>query len=205
MLQRDTEDMICIVDDDAETRGLLSGLLRSAGYQVRTFNCPRQYLADGRIRENACVVADAATHEAAGLDMPLAMVGGEAGVPVIFMTGQADVATTVRAMKAGAANVLAKPFEDRVIIAAVAEAVAAARARRPEAERIQIIRQLYATLTGREREVMALVTAGLMNKQVALRLNLCEITVKIHRGHMMRKMRAQSLPELVRMADLLGV
>ena len=126
-------------------------------------------------------------------------------MPVILVTAEGDVATAVKAMRAGALNVVAKPFEDRTMVAAVEDAVATGRSRREQAVRFETVRQRYDALTHREREVLALVTEGLMNKQVAARMQLCEITVKIHRGNVMRKMLAQSLPDLVRMADALGL
>jgi FixJ family two-component response regulator len=198
-------DLICVIDDDADVRGSLDSLLRSVGFAVRTFEGPEAYLACPEADRAACLILDVRLQGADGLDFQQALAGNEVFVPVILITGHGDIPMTVRGMKAGAVNFLAKPFEEEDLLAAVNEAVARDRLRRSEMREGEDIRARYARLTPREREVMALVTAGLMNKQVAGKLALSEITVKIHRGNLMRKMAAESLADLVRMAESLGV
>ena len=197
--------LVCVVDDDPDVRGSLDSLLRSAGYRVLTFAGPDEYLASAEADQAACMILDVRLQGADGLDFQQALMENEVFVPVVLITGHGDIPMTVRGMKAGAVNFLAKPFDDEAMLATVSEAVARDRKRRSERQDGDDIRARYATLTPREREVMALVTAGLMNKQVAGRLDLSEITVKIHRGNLMRKMQAQSLADLVRMAEGLGV
>jgi len=197
--------LICVIDDDEEVRGSLDSLLRSAGFEVRTFAGPEDYLACPAADAAACLVLDVRLQGADGLEFQQSLIDSEALVPVILITGHGDIPMTVRGMKAGAVSFLPKPFEEEDMLAAVAEAVERDQRRRAEDRQGEDIRANYASLTPREREVMALVTAGLMNKQVAGRLELSEITVKIHRGNLMRKMQAQSLADLVRMAESLGV
>lgn len=196
--------LICVIDDDAEMRGSLDSLLRSTGLRVLTFESPEDYLACEESEQAACLILDIQLKESSGLDFQQQLLDGEVRVPVILMTGHGDIPMTVRGMKAGAVTFLSKPFDEDAMLAAIGEAVALDRERRAADGQSDGLRSLYQTLTPREREVMALVTAGLMNKQVAARLDLSEITVKIHRGNLMRKMQAQSLADLVRMAELLG-
>ncbi|WP_454622368.1 response regulator transcription factor [Bradyrhizobium cenepequi] len=197
--------LICVVDDDTDVRNSLSSLLRAVGYSVETFAGPSEFLASDAINSASCLILDIRLGEADGLEFQEELVEGDASIPVILISGYGDIPMTVRAMKAGAINFLPKPFEEEALLAAVEEAVSRDQRRRAEARRDEDIRLRYDSLTPREREVMGLVTAGLMNKQVAWRLSLSEITVKIHRGNMMRKMQAKSLADLVRMADTLGV
>jgi len=200
----DSAALICVIDDDAEMRGSLDSLLRSAGLRVLTFESPEDYLACEESEQAACLILDIQLKESSGLDFQQQLLDGEVRVPVILMTGHGDIPMTVRGMKAGAVTFLSKPFDEDAMLAAIGEAVALDSGRRAADGQADGLRALYQTLTPREREVMALVTAGLMNKQVAARLDLSEITVKIHRGNLMRKMQAQSLADLVRMAELLG-
>lgn len=200
----DSAALICVIDDDAEMRGSLDSLLRSAGLRVLTFESPEDYLACEESEQAACLILDIQLKESSGLDFQQQLLDGEVRVPVILMTGHGDIPMTVRGMKAGAVTFLSKPFDEDAMLAAIGEAVALDQGRRAADGQADGLRALYQTLTPREREVMALVTAGLMNKQVAARLDLSEITVKIHRGNLMRKMKAQSLADLVRMAELLG-
>ena len=200
----DSAALICVIDDDAEMRGSLDSLLRSTGLRVLTFESPEDYLACEESEQAACLILDIQLKEASGLDFQQQLLDGEVRVPVILMTGHGDIPMTVRGMKAGAVTFLSKPFDEDAMLTAIGEAVALDRDRRAADGQADGLRALYQTLTPREREVMALVTAGLMNKQVAARLDLSEITVKIHRGNLMRKMQAQSLADLVRMAELLG-
>jgi FixJ family two-component response regulator len=197
--------LICIVDDDAEVRGSLDSLLRSTGYAVRAFDGPDAFLAAPESDQAACLILDVRLQGADGLDFQQALIESDVHVPVILITGHGDIPMTVRGMKAGAVNFLAKPFDEDALLATVEEAVAIDRQRRSAMQDDSDIRTRHEALTPREREVMALVTAGLMNKQVAGKLGLSEITVKIHRGNLTRKMQAQSLADLVRMAELLGV
>jgi FixJ family two-component response regulator len=202
---RPHQPQICIVDDDEDVRSSLSSLLRSVGYAVKTFAGPPDFLSSDAIDTASCLILDIQLGEADGLEFQQELVTSEASIPIILISGHGDIPMTVRAMKAGAVNFLPKPCDEEALLAAVAEAVSRDQRRRSEAHRDESIRLRYEQLTSREREVMALVTAGLMNKQVAWRLSLSEITVKIHRGNMIRKMQAKSLADLVRIADQLGV
>ncbi|MGP9812552.1 response regulator transcription factor [Rhodopseudomonas sp. NSM] len=197
--------LICVVDDDEDVRNSLSSLLRSVGYAVKTFSGPPEFLASDAIDAASCVIIDIRLGEADGLEFQQELIASDASIPIILISGYGDIPMTVRAMKAGAVNFLPKPFEESALLAAVAEAVSRDQQRRLDADRDESIRLRYESLTPREREVMGLVTSGLMNKQVAWQLSLSEITVKIHRGNMTRKMQAKSLADLVRMADQLGI
>jgi FixJ family two-component response regulator len=200
-----SQPLICVVDDDADVRSSISSLLRSMDYAVQTFAGPSEFLASDAVDAASCLILDIRLQEADGLEFQQELVASESAIPVILISGFGDIPMTVRAMKAGAINFLSKPFEDGALLAAVAEGVARDRQRRLAAHRDESIRLRYEQLTAREREVMSLVTSGLMNKQVAWQLSLSEITVKIHRGNMMRKMQARSFADLVRMADQLGI
>ncbi|MDF0488185.1 response regulator [Sphingomonas sp. H39-1-10] len=195
----------CIIDDDAEVRGAIGSLLRSSGFDVALYESTAAFLADARPELPACLVLDVRLPGENGLDFQEGLAARGIDLPVILITGHGDIPMSVRAMKAGAIDFLPKPFSDEQMLAAVETAIAADRARRAAAAGDASLRDAYARLTPREREVMALVVTGLMNKQVAARLDLSEITVKIHRGNVMRKMAAQSLADLVRMAEALGV
>jgi len=197
------QELICVIDDDEDVRASLKSLLRSAGYAARTFASPEEFM--GSADDAACLILDVRLRNADGLAFQEELIASEASIPIVLMTGYGDIPMSVRAMKAGAVNFLSKPFADDDMIAAVEEAVERTRGSRRQAEEEASLRGRLESLTAREREVMGLVTAGLMNKQVAARLGVSEITVKIHRGALMRKMKAQSLADLVRMADTLGV
>jgi FixJ family two-component response regulator len=196
-------ELVCVIDDDEEVRFSLDSLLRSAGYAARTFANPQEFLdcAD----DASCLILDVRLNGACGLAFQEELIKSESIVPIILVTGHGDIPMSVRAMRAGALTFLTKPFKESEIIDAVRQAVEQWRNRRSEAKQAASLRERYESLTAREREVMALVTAGLMNKQMAGRLGVQEITVKIHRGNVMHKMCAQSLPDLVRMAETLGV
>jgi FixJ family two-component response regulator len=197
--------LVCVVDDDGDVRGSLDSLLRSTGFAVQTFEGPDSYLASPEADQASCLLLDVRLNGADGLDFQQALADMEMHVPVILITGHGDIPMSVRGMKAGAVSFLAKPFDEDALLAAIHEAVERDRMRRSSQSQDADMRTHFEALTPREREVMGLVTAGLMNKQVAGRLGLSEITVKIHRGNLMRKMGAQSLADLVRMAETLGV
>ncbi|HWL69731.1 MAG TPA: response regulator [Geminicoccus sp.] len=196
---------VCVIDDDPDVRGALGSLLRSAGFEAALYDTPEEFLAEGPPATASCLVLDVRLRGENGLDFQERLAGGGISIPVILITGHGDIPMTVRGMKAGAVDFLPKPFSDEQMLEAVAAAIETDRARRAAAAEMQALRQRHDRLTPREREVMALVVTGLMNKQVAARMALSEITVKIHRGNMMRKMEAQSLADLVRMAELLDV
>ncbi len=198
-------DCICVIDDDPEVRSSLGSLLRSIGYDVRLFDGPGTFLSVAPPTVPACLILDIRLAGENGLDVQERLADHGIHLPVVLITGHGDIPMTVRGMRAGAIDVLPKPFEDEQLLAAVATALDADRARLAEAAGIADLKACYERLTPRERDVMALVVTGLMNKQVAAKLSLSEITVKIHRGNMMRKMEAQSLADLVRMAEQLGV
>jgi FixJ family two-component response regulator len=198
-------ELICVLDDDEGVRLSLDSLLRSVGYTVRCFASPEEFLACDVVDAATCLVLDVQLGKANGLDFQQELINGDNQIPVILISGHGDIPMTVRAMRAGAVTFLAKPFNDDEFLAAIGEAVARDALRRDQLEATATVRSRHETLTSREREVMGLVTAGLMNKQIAGKLELSEITVKIHRGNLMRKMKADSLADLVRMAELLGV
>ena len=201
-LQADTlpPPLVCVIDDDAEILISIDSLLRSEGYAARTFRSPRDFIACDAAEAASCLILDVQLEGADGLDFQQELLRRNLRVPVILMTGHGDIPMTVRGMKAGAVNFLSKPSSADKILGAVSEAVELDRQRRAESEQDASIRSLYNSLSPREREVMGLVTAGLLNKQIAGRINLREITVKIHRGSMMRKMGAESFAELVTMS-----
>jgi FixJ family two-component response regulator len=199
------EPCIYIVDDDQSVRDALSSLFRSVGYRVALFGSTQAFIEAPRTDGNSCLVLDIRLPGVSGLDLQTHLNREQIPIPVIFMTGHGDIPMSVRAMKAGAIDFLAKPFRDQDMLDAVANALEADRKRRLSDDSMSTIRTAYETLTSREREIMAFVTAGLMNKQVAGNLGLSEITVKIHRASVMKKMGCQSLADLVRMASLLGL
>jgi FixJ family two-component response regulator len=197
--------LICVLDDDDEVRASLDSLLRAAGYRVQCFVTPDQFLACDAADDAACLVLDVQLGDANGLDFQQALLDGPARIPVILISGYGDIPMTVRAMRNGAVTFLPKPFDEQEFLAAVREAVSRSEAQRAQLDAFASVRARFESLTPREREVFGLVTSGLLNKQIAGRLGLSEITVKIHRGNLMRKMQAESLASLVRMAEALGV
>ncbi|WP_269713820.1 response regulator transcription factor [Caulobacter sp. NIBR2454] len=195
---------VFVIDDDLSVRASLDSLLRSVGHSVETYGSAAEFLQRKR-PEAGCLVLDVRLPGISGLDFQGQLAGLHIELPIIFMTGHGDIPMTVRAMKAGAVDFLSKPFRDQDMLDAVAAAIERDRKRRQQADAVADLRSLHAALTPREREVMTHVTAGLMNKQIAHLMGLSEITVKIHRGNMMRKMQVASVADLVRMAEALGV
>ncbi|WP_407167500.1 response regulator transcription factor [Bradyrhizobium sp. ORS 111] len=197
--------MVFVVDDDASVRDALSNLFRSVGLRVKVFTSAHEFLQHKLPDAPSCLILDIRLPRVSGLDFQAELAKAGIHIPIIFMTGHGDIPMTVRAMKAGAVDFLTKPFRDQDMLDAVTTAIERDRGRRDEAKVLSDLRTAFANLTPRERQVMALVTAGLMNKQIAAEIGVAEITVKIHRGHIMRKMAAKSLPDLVRMAQMLGI
>jgi len=205
MSQGSPQDCVCVIDDDAEVRGSIGSLLRSSGFDVRLYDGPGAFLDAGSPEVPSCLVLDIRLSGESGLDFQERLAGHGIALPVVLITGHGDIPMTVRGMRAGAIDFLPKPFDDEQLLRAVESAIAVDRSRRAAAADSAELKASFANLTPREQEVMGLVVTGLMNKQVAARLELSEITVKIHRGNVMRKMAAQSLADLVRMAEQLGV
>ncbi len=201
----DEDPVVLIVDDDPSMREALSGLLRSVGLRTEVFGSAPELLESELPDVPCCLVLDIRLPKRSGLDFQAELTKSGIEIPIIFITGHGDVPMSVRAMKAGAVDFLIKPFRDQDLLDAVTIALERDKARREKTNSVARIKALFDTLTPREKDVMALVTAGLMNKQIAAEMGVSEITVKIHRGHAMRKMGAKSLAELVRMAETLGV
>ena len=199
------EPIVFVVDDDASVRDALSNLFRSVDLRTEVFGSAHEFLHSKLPNVPSCLILDIRLPRLSGLDFQAELAKAGIDIPIIFMTGHGDIPMTVRAMKAGAVDFLTKPFRDQDMLDAVTTAIERDRSRRDEARVLAGLRAALGTLTARERQIMALVTAGLMNKQVAAEIGVAEITVKIHRGHIMRKMAAKSLPDLVRMAQLLGI
>jgi FixJ family two-component response regulator len=195
--------IVFIVDDDVSVRDSLELLIQSAGCQAETFASAEEFLAHPRARTPSCLVLDVKLPHLNGLDLQERIAADRVDMPIIFITRDADVPTTVRAMKAGAAEFLTKPFDADVLLNAIREAVDRSECVLRQEAKMRSLRNRYASLTAREREVLDLVVTGELNKQVGGDLGISEITVKAHRGHMMRKMQAGSLVDLVNMAAIL--
>jgi FixJ family two-component response regulator len=199
------EPIVFIIDDDLSMRRALTNLFQSVGLEVAAFGSAPELLQNKLPDVASCLVLDIRLPGLSGLDLQAELARVNIHIPIVFITGHGDIPMTVRAMKGGAVDFLTKPFRDQDMLDAVAAALERDRKRRQDEHRVADLRVHFEGLTEREREVMGLVTAGLMNKQIAGELGLSEITVKIHRGHVMRKMAARSLADLVRMAEVLGV
>jgi FixJ family two-component response regulator len=203
--ERKMQSVVFVVDDDESIRQALGSLFRSVGLKVELFGSASEFLHSKLPDITSCLVLDVRLPGLSGLDFQTELARADIHIPIIFMTGHGDIPMTVRAMKAGAVEFLTKPFRDQDMLDAVQLALTRDRVRRENELSTSSLKAKFATLTEREREVMALVTSGLMNKQIAARIGVSEITVKVHRGNVTRKMGARSLAELVRMADSLGV
>jgi FixJ family two-component response regulator len=197
--------LVFVVDDDAPLRESLADLLRSIGLRVETFASAQEFLESKRPNVPSCLVLDVRLKGLSGLDLQKRLVEGDVDIPIIFITGHGDIPMTVQAMKAGAVEFLTKPFRDQDLLDAVQQALERDRKGREQRAEISELRKRFDSLTPREREVMALVAAGLLNKQVAGELGTSEASVKVHRQHVMEKIGADSLAELVRMADKIGI
>jgi len=202
-LQSDERAVVHVVDDDASLRGALQGLFDTIGLDSRTYGTARDFLATTLVDTAGCVVVDIRLPDMNGLDFQAQLTHLGVHLPVVMMTAYGDIPMSVRAMKHGAVDFLAKPFNDQDMLDAVTAAIERDRQRRAVDGDVSQMRERFGTLSPREQQVMLLVTAGKMNKQVASELGISEITVKIHRGAVMRKMGAQNLPDLVRMADVI--
>jgi len=193
------------VDDDASIREALSGLIRSVGLRVDLFDSTREFLKLKRPDAPSCLVLDVRLPGESGLDLQRELADGNIHIPIIFITGHGDIAMSVKAMKAGAVEFLTKPFRDQDLLDAIQVALERDRAARQRANESAMLRKRLESLTPRERDVLPLIVAGLPNKEVAAELGTTEGTVKVHRSQLMRKMGADSLPDLVRMAEKIGI
>jgi FixJ family two-component response regulator len=198
-VSRDTP-IVFVVDDDISVRESLESLIRFAGWQPQTFASAEEFLSRPRIFVPSCLLLDVALPCLNGLELQKRIASDRVDMPIIFITGHGDVPMTVRAMKAGAVEFLTKPYGDEVLLSAIEQAIECSRNVLRSEAGVRSIRDSYASLSRRERQVMGLVVRGLLNKQVGVELGISEITVKAHRGSMMRKMKAGSLPDLVNMA-----
>lgn len=198
------QPVVFVVDDDLSIRDGLCSLIRSAGFEVRAFSSATEFLCAARPDVPACLVLDLRLPDLGGLELQRELVRMGVDIPIIFISGHGDIPTTVRAMKAGAVEFLSKPLGDQDLLDAIAQAIDKERAARPRRAELAVVRLRYASLTLRESEVVSKIIRGLLNKQIAVDLGVTEATVKVHRRHIMDKMQASSLAELVRMIERLG-
>ena len=202
---RDGEPVVLVVDDDLSIRESLASLLQSVGLRVKVFASAPELLQSSLPDAPSCLVLDIRLPGISGLDFQVDLREAGIHIPIIFMTGHGDIPMTVQAMKAGAVDFLTKPLRQQEMIQAVTRALAVDRKRRADEKTVADLRSLYESLTPREREVLALATAGMMNKLIAAELGVSEVTVKVHRSNVMRKLRTRSLADLARIADALGI
>ncbi|WP_206996481.1 response regulator transcription factor [Trinickia mobilis] len=202
---RKRTSIVYVVDDDESTRVSLSGLLRSVGLRVETFGSSQEFLAFPKDDVPSCLILDVRLRDESGLAVQQELAERGLRMPILFMTGYGDIEMSVKAMKAGAVDFFPKPFRDQDMLGAVAQALTRDSERLAAEESNASLRAAYDSLTLREQQVMAFVVTGLMNKQIASEMHLSEITVKVHRGHAMRKMTARSVADLVRKAEALGI
>ena len=200
-----TEPIVFIIDDDLSMRRALTNLFQSVGLAVEAFGSAPELLKNKLPDVASCLVLDIRLPGLSGLDLQAELAKANIHIPIIFITGHGDIPMTVRAMKGGAVDFLTKPFRDQDLLDAVRTAIDRDRKRRESERAVAGLQALFESLSSREREVLAFVASGLMNKQIAAELGLAEITVKIYRGHIMKKMRAKSLAELIRMTEALGI
>jgi FixJ family two-component response regulator len=199
------QSLVFIIDDDPSVRASIESLLRSVGHTVKSFASTREFMLDERFDAPGCLVLDIRLPGRSGLEFQRELAESDIRLPIVFITGHGDVPMSVTAMKAGAVEFLTKPFRDQDLLDSVHRGLELDQDRRAEAASLSKLRQRFDSLTPREREVMAFVAAGALNKQIAAELDLSEITVKVHRGQVMRKMEAKTLPDLVRFADRLAL
>jgi FixJ family two-component response regulator len=204
-LTKARESIVFVIDDDEGMRRALANLFRSVGLEVEVFASASEMLQSKLPDVASCLVLDVRLPGLSGLDFQIELARANIHIPIIFVTGHGDIPMTVRAMKGGAIDFLTKPFRDQDMLDSAMMAIERDRKRREAEKTISGLRDHFETLTPREREVLALVAAGLMNKQIAAEIGIAEITVKIHRGHVMKKMGARSLADLIRMAEAIGI
>ena len=200
-----TEPIVFVIDDDASMRRALTNLFESVGLRVEVFGSAPELLQSSLPEVASCLVLDVRLPGVSGLDFQTELAKANIHIPIIFMTGHGDIPMSVRAMKAGAMDFLTKPFRQQEMLDAVSMAIERDRQRRKDEKVVSSARALFGTLTPREREVLSLVAAGLLNKQIAAEIGVAEITVKIHRGHIMKKMGTRSVADLVRITEMLGI